>query len=134
MKYLMAESQAWKAQAEKVKGELSAVAATARLLLGPKEGGGGCPSSRWFQGIRLRWTTMTLWRSVTPVTPCWRPPLTLPSSPPRPPRPKALGAPLALQPSSVTMRTALFNPCTLQRGVNMLRTSPDYVQMRDRPS
>ena len=39
MKYLMAGSQAWKSQAEKVKGELSAVAATARLLLGQKEGG-----------------------------------------------------------------------------------------------
>ena len=39
MKYLMAGSQAWKSQAEKVKGELSAVAATARLLLGQKESG-----------------------------------------------------------------------------------------------
>ena len=43
-------------------------------------------------------------------------PLTLPSSPPRPPRPRALGAPLALQASSVTLRTALFNPCKLHRG------------------
>ena len=34
VKYLMAGSQAWKSQAEKVKGELSAVAATARLLHG----------------------------------------------------------------------------------------------------
>ena len=41
VKYLMAGSQASKSQAEKVKGELSAVAATARLLLGQKEGGGG---------------------------------------------------------------------------------------------
>ena len=39
MKYLMAGSQGWKSQAEQVKGELSAVAATARLLLGQKEGG-----------------------------------------------------------------------------------------------
>ena len=39
VKYLMARSQAWKSQAEKVKGELSAVAATAPLLLGQKEGG-----------------------------------------------------------------------------------------------
>ena len=39
MKYLMAGSQARKSQVEKVKGELSAVAATARLLLGQKEGG-----------------------------------------------------------------------------------------------
>ena len=39
MKYLMAGSQAWKSQVEKVKGELSAVAATARPLLGQKEGG-----------------------------------------------------------------------------------------------
>ena len=39
VKYLMAGSQAWKSQAEKVKGELSAVAASARLLLGQKEGG-----------------------------------------------------------------------------------------------
>ena len=42
-KYLMAGSQAWKAQAEKahaekVKGELSALAATARLLLHQKDG------------------------------------------------------------------------------------------------
>ena len=114
-----AGSQAWKSGAEKVKGELSAVAATARLLLGQKEGG-GCPSSRWCQGIRLPWTAMTLLRSVTRGTPCWRPPLTLPSSPPHPPRPRALGAPLALQASSVTLRTALFNPCKLHRGLNML--------------
>ena len=39
VKYLMAGSQAWKSQVEKVKGELSAVAATARLLLSQKEGG-----------------------------------------------------------------------------------------------
>ena len=39
LKYPMAGSQAWKSQAEKVKGELSAVAATARLLLGQQEGG-----------------------------------------------------------------------------------------------
>ena len=39
VKDLMAGSQAWKAQAEKVKGELSAVAANTRLLLGQKEGG-----------------------------------------------------------------------------------------------
>ena len=37
-KYLMAGSQAWKAQAQKVKGELSAVAATACLLLHQKDG------------------------------------------------------------------------------------------------
>ena len=40
MKYLMAGSQAWKPQAEKMKGELSAVAATARLLLGQNQGEG----------------------------------------------------------------------------------------------
>ena len=40
VKYLMAGSQAWKSLAEKVRGELSAVAATARPLLGQKEGGG----------------------------------------------------------------------------------------------
>ena len=39
VKYLMAGSQALKSQAEKLKGELSAVAATPRLLLGKKEGG-----------------------------------------------------------------------------------------------
>ena len=39
--YLMAGSQAWKSRAEKVKGELSAVAATVRLLLGQNQGGGG---------------------------------------------------------------------------------------------
>ena len=97
-------------------------------------GGGGCPLIRWRQGIRLPWTAMSLWRSVTRGTPWWRPPLTLPSSPPRPPRPRALGAPLALQASSVTLRTALFNPCTLHRGLNMLRTSRDSLPMRDRPS
>ena len=128
-----AGSQAWKSGAEKVKGELSAVAATARLLFGHKEGG-GCPSSWWCHGIRLPWTAMTLLRSVTRGTPWWRPPLTLPSRPPHPPRPRALGAPLALQASSVTLRTALFNPCKLHRGLNMLRTSRDSLQMRDRPS
>ena len=40
VKYLMAGSQAWKSQAEKVKGERPAVAATARLLLGQHQGGG----------------------------------------------------------------------------------------------
>ena len=40
MKYLMAGSQAWKSQAKKVKGEFSAVAATARLLFGQNQGGG----------------------------------------------------------------------------------------------
>ena len=39
VKYLMAGSQAWKSQAQKVKGELLAVAATTCLLLGQKEGG-----------------------------------------------------------------------------------------------
>ena len=34
----MAASQAWKAQADKVKGELSALASTARLLLRLKDG------------------------------------------------------------------------------------------------
>ena len=34
----MAGSKAWKAQAERVKGELSAVASTARLLLHQKDG------------------------------------------------------------------------------------------------
>ena len=37
-RYLMAGSQAWKAQAEKAKGELSTVAATARLLLSQIDG------------------------------------------------------------------------------------------------
>ena len=37
-KYLMAVSQAWKAQAEMLKGDLSAVASTARLLLQHKDG------------------------------------------------------------------------------------------------
>ena len=40
VKYLMAGSQAWNPQADKVKGEFSAVAATARLLLGQHQGGG----------------------------------------------------------------------------------------------
>ena len=37
-KYLMAGSEAWRAQAERVKGELSAVASTARLMLHKKDG------------------------------------------------------------------------------------------------
>ena len=37
-KYLMATNQAWKAQAEKVKGEVLPVAATARLLIHHKDG------------------------------------------------------------------------------------------------
>ena len=104
-KYLMAGSQAWKAQAEKVKGKLSAVAATARLLLQQKDrptfesvvpGYQGAMDShdiveRWYPGDAL----------VEGAT-------SQPSSPPSPPQPMGLGPPQALRLRSVALRTAFL--------------------------
>ena len=103
----MAGSQAWKAQATKAKGELLAVAATARPLLSKRDGPTFESVVPGFQAaldshddVERRYPGDAVAEAATNAA------FGLPPIPPSPPQPMGPGPPQALRPRIVALRTA----------------------------
>ena len=142
-RYVMAGSHALKAQATKVKGELSAMAATARLLLSKRDGSTFKSVVLGFQAaldshddVQRRYPGHALVESAT--NPSFELP---PQPPPSPPQSMGLGPPQALRRRSVALRTAsltivIYNGADHcpHPAANFARTSHDFMQTREQLS
>ena len=116
--YLMAGSQAWKAQATKAKGELSALAATARVLLSERDGPTLESVVPGFQAaldnhddVERRYLRDAVVEAAT--NPAFQPP---PPPPPQPPAAHGSGTSTGSAPPWCRRANGLFHHCNLQRG------------------